>query len=344
MSVTRNAEVCTDAPGACRDSVDIGDLLYIAGVDADLCEKFTLAAGLFSLTDCTSTLVPITTPVVTCTNFNTLLCARLAALTLTGPVVLGTTQVVGKDCSSYTIPETVLTRVNSPSITLSLVGIFSHTIRADLVISPDAGNAITLLPNGVYAPAINICAALSALGDGAPSVPNVTRFVGPDCQTHVQTETPLVATDTTTIDFTTSGVSGHDITGMVVVDPDADNLLGITAGGLSVTCTDIQACIDICPKLAERPLAGAATPTTRLIADDCNTYTLPVIFSPFTFTSPSAISHVIVHNLNNSYPSITVWDTIAGAVIIPDSIVSNSPNTLTITFFVAVAIAGTIVG
>lgn len=64
----------------------------------------------------------------------------------------------------------------------------------------------------------------------------------------------------------------------------------------------------------------------------------------FTFASPSAISHVINHNLGNAFPAVTVWDSVASAVIEPATIISNTANQLTITFFAARAIAGTIVG
>lgn len=64
----------------------------------------------------------------------------------------------------------------------------------------------------------------------------------------------------------------------------------------------------------------------------------------FTFTSASSVSHVINHNLGNQFPSITVWETATNGVIAPDTIIGNTVNQLTITFFVARAIAGTIAG
>ena len=47
-------------------------------------------------------------------------------------------------------------------------------------------------------------------------------------------ETALVATDSDTIDFTTSGTNGHNVTGMVKVDPDPCNRLVANANGLFV--------------------------------------------------------------------------------------------------------------
>ena len=67
-------------------------------------------------------------------------------------------------------------------------------------------------------------------------------------------------------------------------------------------------------------------------------------FNIFTFTSPSALTHTITHNLNNTFPSITVWDSGSGQVVIPDTIQALNSSQLSITFFVARAIAGTIAG
>lgn len=64
----------------------------------------------------------------------------------------------------------------------------------------------------------------------------------------------------------------------------------------------------------------------------------------FTFTSPSAITHTITHNLNNAFPTVTIWDTATGDVIQPSIISSNGVNSFDVTFFVARAIAGTVVG
>lgn len=69
------------------------------------------------------------------------------------------------------------------------------------------------------------------------------------------------------------------------------------------------------------------------------------ISGKFSFTSPSSLTHVLVHNLNNSFPTVTVWNTATNQVLVPSQITSNSPNQLTITFVgLPRAIAGTIVG
>lgn len=64
----------------------------------------------------------------------------------------------------------------------------------------------------------------------------------------------------------------------------------------------------------------------------------------FTFTSASALSHTIGHDLSNSFPSVTVWSTGTNTVVQPASIFSEDDQSLTITFAVPTAIAGTIVG
>lgn len=64
----------------------------------------------------------------------------------------------------------------------------------------------------------------------------------------------------------------------------------------------------------------------------------------FTFTSPSSVSHVINHNLGNQFPVLMVAITPANEEVVPSTVVFNSANQLTITFFVARAIAGTVIG
>lgn len=45
-------------------------------------------------------------------------------------------------------------------------------------------------------------------------------------------------------------------------------------------------------------------------------------------------SYVVSHSLNENYPQVTVWETGSGgaAVVIPESIVSNNTNTITVNF------------
>ncbi len=85
------------------------------------------------------------------------LCAALAALPASiPPYVPGVTQLVGANCSLFTIPataaETPLTVADTPSIDLTSSGTAGHTLTAAIIVSPNAGNALTVLGNGVYVP------------------------------------------------------------------------------------------------------------------------------------------------------------------------------------------------
>lgn len=64
----------------------------------------------------------------------------------------------------------------------------------------------------------------------------------------------------------------------------------------------------------------------------------------FEFTSASALSHVITHNLNSDRPHVEVYNQADNAVIVPATVVATDANNTTITFFVARAIHGTITG
>ena len=48
--------------------------------------------------------------------------------------------------------------------------------------------------------------------------------------------------------------------------------------------------------------------------------------------SISGTSASITHNLNESYPSVTCWDTATSQIVIPESVTSNSANQITVTF------------
>lgn len=48
--------------------------------------------------------------------------------------------------------ETPITVVDTPSVNLTANGVNNHTLQADVIISPDAGNILTLQPNGLYTP------------------------------------------------------------------------------------------------------------------------------------------------------------------------------------------------
>ena len=98
------------------------------------------------------------------------------------------------------LSETPLTVSDTATIGLVAGGLSNHTLSANLNISAAAGNAVTILGDGIYV----------SLG----------------------AETPLTATDGVTIDFTTSGTANHTITGEVKLSANAGNILTAVADGL----------------------------------------------------------------------------------------------------------------
>lgn len=46
----------------------------------------------------------------------------------------------------------------------------------------------------------------------------------------------------------------------------------------------------------------------------------------------STTTYVVSHSLNEDYPIVQVWETGSKAVMLPESIVSNNTNTVTLTF------------
>jgi len=105
--------------------------------------------------------------------------------------------------------ETPNTGVDTLSINTTASGVLGRDISADLIVSVSPGNALSILPDGVYV---------------APS--------GAD--------TPNTATDSSSINITLTGLLGRDIQADVIISPSAGNLLsilptGLFAGGFTTT-------------------------------------------------------------------------------------------------------------
>lgn len=248
LSVTSRSccSCCNSGPAQdqiCRTAItssDLAELIYIAGLDENLCEKFQAIAEITNLRDCAGNPIARTTPIVTCADFQARLCATFALLEDAGPLVLegasvGTpTLIVGADCDLYSVPETLLTVVDTNCINLTASGEFGHTLTATLVISPDAGNMLSCTANGAYAD-----------------------------------ETPLVANDSATIDFTTSGFEGHTLTGSVKISAVPNNCVIAQADGIYVECTDL------CDDIGDLPVGAASVPgVSSFVGSDCQTHVL----------------------------------------------------------------------
>lgn len=236
---------CPVTPGeVCRQSItsaDLATLLYVQGLDVNLCEKFQTVASLLQLRDCVGNIIAANAQVVLCADFAAQLCNALAALPAGAAAVPGVTELIGADCLKHILPLQVpLAVVDTPSVDLTINPAVPQVLQADVIISPTAGNTTVILPNGVYTP--SICLQMAALvGPFTPVVFGVTPILGLDCQGHVVNETPFTFTDTTTIDGTVSGPFGHDLTAVVRVSALPGNDITIQADGLYAPGTNLQA-------------------------------------------------------------------------------------------------------
>lgn len=117
-----------------------------------------------------------------------------------------------------------------------------------------------------------------------------------------------------------------------ISDSWTNNTLGITVDGVSATPLVMALVSSDANNLA---VAGS---DGRVYVPDAS------IPNKFIGTSASNTVHVLVHNLNNQFPDVTIYDTATNAVVIPQSVVGTDANTLTVTFALATAIAFTVVG
>lgn len=225
--------------------VKLAELVYVQGLDSSLCERFQKLSDLIGLKDCAGNPISLDTPIVTCAAFQSKLCDTLSALAPNGSASIGVTQLVGKDCKTYTVPETPISVTDTPSIDLTASGSFTHTLQADLKLSAEADNVAEIRVDGLYVPPADApataCAQISAFPTGANAVYGSTLVLGNDCAYHMLPAVSFPSVlDTLTVDLT---LTGTVISADVRVNPDADNLLTITATGLKVDCDDVVSCV-----------------------------------------------------------------------------------------------------
>lgn len=214
----------TPIPDNCRVSItgaDIAELLYIQGLDENLCKKWQEVADIVGFVDCLGNPIVPGAAIVTCADFPARLCAAIATWAAGAVAVPGVTQLLGDDCLTHTlptfcdqltalpsgpaitlgvtevltencqlatVPETPITVVDTISVDLTVGGPFNHTLQADVNISEIANNCLVLQADGLYVACpedpVNVCEEIQDFPVGAPGVPGVTQFVGSDCELH----------------------------------------------------------------------------------------------------------------------------------------------------------------
>lgn len=108
--------------------------------------------------------------------------------------------------------ETPITGTDTASVNLTVGGVNAHTVQADVKISATAGNQIAVNADGLFVAA-----------------------------TPVAAQTPLVANDSASINFTTSGTDNHTLTGVVKVSATVGNLITTNGDGIYVAETPFVA-------------------------------------------------------------------------------------------------------
>lgn len=234
----------------CRSQLtvnNIGELVWLQGLDVNLCERFQKLADVVSLRDCAGNRISLDTPIVMCSDFKNQLCLALAGLANGGEAIPGSTKLIGNDCKVYTIPagvapaETPNAAIDTTSVNLTLSGTLNRTIKADVLVSPDAGNTLQLNPNGLFVPPvgapISTCMAIQAFAVGPDAIEG-TLLIGADCQKHtLRYPDPITVTDTSSVDLT---LAGTNLSANLRLDPTS--IGRVTGDGFQITCFDILVC------------------------------------------------------------------------------------------------------
>ena len=209
-------------------TAELGELVYISGLDINLCKKYSTIIDALGLNDCLGNPITASTNIVTCAQFQTQFCTLLTALTLGAPIAAGTV-LIGADCLKHVMPaiQGPITVLDTSTIDLTLTA--GNVLSGVVKVSDDIGNIIEIHANGIYA---NLCTGITALPVGTPAVAG-TVLVGADCLKHAfpAFQVPITVADTSCLDLTlVNGV----LSGVPVVSPSVGNQLTCITNGLFV--------------------------------------------------------------------------------------------------------------
>lgn len=239
-------------------SADLAELVYIAGLDVNLCQKYATIIDTIGLVDCEGNPLTAATPIVTCEAFQEQLCELLSTLTVGSPVIAGTV-LVGADCLTHLMPafQVPITVSDTSTLNLTLAG---ANISGVVIVSDDAGNIIEIRADGLYA---NVCTGIEELVAGTP-ISTGTVLVGADCLTHAMPsfQTPITVADTTCIDLT---FAANVLSATPVISPTDGNQLVCSANGLLVPASAAP---------SETPITALDSASVDIIVSGVNSHTV----------------------------------------------------------------------
>jgi hypothetical protein len=164
--------------------------------------------------------------------------------------------VDGLYVNALSFTETILNAVDSSTLDFTTSGTAGHTLTGLVKVSPNANNALQSVSNGLYVPVASAGVQTPITGNTSNSIQllasgtdnhtltaNVkisatggnilsTNADGIYASSPAFTETPLTVTDSSSIDFTGTGTSNHNLTGVVKISSNAGNILSVTPTGL----------------------------------------------------------------------------------------------------------------
>ena len=167
----------------------------------------------------------------------------------------------GTAATIVTIPavpaQTPLVANDTATVDLTASGTDNHTLQADVKVSATAGNTLAVNADGLFVPPVVVPAQTPLVANDTPTVDltasgtdnhtlqadvKVSAAAGNTIAVNADglfvptpaAETPFVANDSSTVDFTTSGTANHTLTGVVKVSAAAGNTVAVNADGIFV--------------------------------------------------------------------------------------------------------------
>ncbi len=314
-------------PTRCKGQVteaELGTLVYLKGLDINLCPKYQAVANALGYKDCNGVAIVPGTQLVTCAGFQEQLCETFALLALGAPITTGTV-LIGADCQRHAMPalQAPITVEDTDCIDLTLAG---TVLTADPVISPSLGNLLECTPSGLFVDLdlADLCPVVATIPAGAAAVAG-TPLLGVDCLTHALPafQAPLTVEDTDCIDLT---LVGSVLSAEPIISPAVGNQLSCTPTGLFVpaavvptdtviTATDTS-CLDL--TVVEAPANTFVISGSPIVSPDVGNQ---LVCSPNGLLVPAAAlpTDVVITATDTSCLDLTVTESPANTFVITGS-------------------------
>lgn len=247
-------------------------------------------------------------------------CETIQDFPVGAPGIPGTTQFVGADCLLHALPDatadTNITAIDGDCIDLTVTEVTPNnfTIEADVIVSPNAGNALSCVGNGLFVQDVEItageasCVDITVTGCCGDWEISGDVVISPDSGNILECRdnglyAQNVGFNVDDTDCIGLILAGDTLTAVPILAP-GPNALSCTEDGLLVTP---GADFDLCEAINDLATGNMAGPGTLLVGSDCLLHAAPVVVPVDTPSINQTVTYVT--NVGYQISSVVTLDT-----------------------------------